>query len=158
MCPRRRESSRAPRRVALDALSYLATKLPQHLVAIGLLNDALDAAIEAVTVLLRQALRRDHHHRDVVPVRPTAQLVEEFKSVHLRHHQIENDDVWPRPGDRLDRNLTVLRLVHFPSDRLQRLAHTAADHLVIIKQKGASRGRGANAAQARNALGTIDRS
>src|SRR2546430_11708923 len=47
MCPRRRESSHAPRRLAFDALSYLATKLPQHFVAIGLLNNALDAAIEA---------------------------------------------------------------------------------------------------------------
>jgi hypothetical protein len=28
-----------------DALGYLVTELPQHFVAIGLLNDALDAAL-----------------------------------------------------------------------------------------------------------------
>ena len=66
-------------------------------------------------------------------------LVKELEPVHLRHHQVENDHVGLRGGERLDRNLTVLRLGHLPSDRLQCLADAAADHFVIIDQKGVSR-------------------
>ena len=65
-------------------------------------------------------------------------LVEELEPVHLRHHQVENDHVGPRGGERLDRNLTVLRLGHLPADRLQRLADAAADQFIVIDQKGSS--------------------
>ena len=70
---------------------------------------------------------------------PSAQFVEKLEPVHLRHHQVENDHVGPRGGERINRNLPVLRLGHLPSDRLQRLAHAATDHFVIIDQKGAAR-------------------
>ena len=44
-----------------------------------------------------------------------------------------------------------------PSDRFQRLTHAAADHLVIVNQKGASRGRAANAGQCLDELGAVYR-
>jgi hypothetical protein len=46
------ESSCAPHSLPFDAFADLATELPQHFIAIALLNDTFDAAVEAVTVLL----------------------------------------------------------------------------------------------------------
>jgi len=40
--------------------------------------------------------------------------------------------VCPRGRERLDRNLTVLRLGHMPPDRLQGLAHPAANSVMRI--------------------------
>jgi hypothetical protein len=45
--------------------------LTQHFVAVALLDNALDAAIEAITVFLCQVLRGDDHDRDVLPVGPS---------------------------------------------------------------------------------------
>ena len=86
----------------------------------------------------------------------SAQLVHKLEPVHLRHHQVENDHVGPCGGERVDRNLTVLRLSHLPADRLQRLAYAAADHVVIVDQKDASRGRAADAGQRLHELGAVD--
>src|SRR5262245_28090138 len=85
-CPRRRESSCDPHGPALDALADLATELTQHFVAVALLDDALDAAVEALAILLREVLRGYDHDRDFLPVRPSAQFVHELEPVHLRHH------------------------------------------------------------------------
>ena len=83
------------------------------------MNNSLDTSIEAITVVLRQILCSDDHDRNALPIRPTAQLVEELKPVHLWHHQIEDDHVGPRGGDRLDRNLAILGLGYLPSYRFQ---------------------------------------
>ena len=40
-----------------------------------------------------------------------------------------------RGGERIDRDVAVLRFGHLPADRLERLAHAAADHLVVVDQK-----------------------
>src|SRR5262249_44793726 len=121
------------RRIVATRLSN--STLSQHLVAVALLNDALDAAIEAIAVLLRQVLRGNYHHRDLMPVGSCPHVVEEFEAVHLWHHQVENDHVGSYGSERFDRNLPILRLGHLPSDWLQPMAHPAPDHLVITAPK-----------------------
>ena len=59
-----------PRCLPFDGLAYLASELTQHFVAVALLNNALDPAIEARAVLFGQVFRGDDHDRDVLPVRP----------------------------------------------------------------------------------------
>src|SRR5262249_55727561 len=135
----------APRCLPFDALAYLASKLTQHFIAVALLNNALHAAIETHAVLFRQVLRGDDHDRDILPVRPRAKLVKEFESIHLWHHQVENDHVGPRRAERLDRNLAVLRLAHLPAERLENLADDAAHQVIIVDEKSASDGRAADA-------------
>src|SRR5262245_22343878 len=144
-CLRRKESSYEPRGLPFDAPADLATELPQHFVAIALLNDALDAAIEAVADLIGQVLGGDDHYWDFLAVGPSAQRVEELEPIHPWHHQVENDHIRPRGCQHGDRFLAVPRLRHPPSDRLQRLADTAADHLVVVDQKGVPPGRTADA-------------
>src|SRR5262245_53570087 len=129
----------------------------QHLVAIALLNNALDAAVESVAILLGQVFCGDDHDRDVLPVGASAQLVHELEPIHRRHHQVENNHVGPPGGERVDGYPAVLRLGHLPPDRLQRLPYTAADHVVVVDQKHASRGRAADIPQRLHELGTIDR-
>src|SRR5262249_52346005 len=102
-----------------DAPADLATELTQHLVAIALLNNALDAAVESVAILLGQVFCGDDHDRDVLPVGASAQLVHELEPIHCRHHQVENDYVRPPGGERIDGYLAVLRLRDLPPDRLQ---------------------------------------
>ena len=123
-------------RPQFDALAYFTTELTQHFVPIALLNDTLDAAIKPVAVIIRQVLGGNDHYRDVLPVGPFAKFVEELKPIHLRHHQIENDDVGPRGGKRFDCDLAVLRFRYFPPDRLKRLTYSAANDLVIVDQEG----------------------
>ena len=76
------------------------------------------------------------HDRNVLAVWPPAQCIEEFEPVHLRHHQVENDHVGSRGRKRIDRYPAVLRLGRLPPNRLKRLAHSAADNIVIIDEKG----------------------
>src|SRR5262245_2597260 len=143
-CLRRKGSSSGPRGLRFDAPADLATELSQHFVAIALLNDALDAAIEAVAVLIGQVLGGDDYYWDFLAVGPSAQRVHELEPIHPWHHQVENDHIRPRGSEQGDRFLAIRRLRHPPSDRLQRLADTAADHLVIVDQKGVPPGRTAD--------------
>jgi len=51
-------------------------------------------------ILDRKVARSDDNDRDLVPDRMLLHLCHELKSVHLWHHQIENDDVrnaFPEP-------------------------------------------------------------
>ena len=61
-----------PRRLPFDAFADLATELPQHFVAIALLNNALHPPTEAVAVLIGQFLCDDNHDflvlRNIVPL------------------------------------------------------------------------------------------
>src|SRR5262249_35458013 len=134
-CPQRRESSCSPHGPALDALADLATELTQHFVAVALLNDALDPAIEAVGILLREVLRGYDHDWKFLPIWPSAQFVHELEPVHLRHHQVENDYVGLRRDQRIDRSLAIFRLGHLPPDRLKRLPHAASHDFVVVDQK-----------------------
>src|SRR5262249_36079371 len=156
-CPRRRESSSDPRRPHFDALADLATELTQHLVTITLLNDALDATVETVAILLSQIFCGDDHHWDVLPVGASTQLVHELEPIHRRHQQVENDQVGLRGGEGIDGYPAVLRLCHLPPDRLERLPYAAADQLVVVDQKYVSRGNATNVPQRLHELGTIDR-
>src|SRR5262249_2691677 len=141
------ESSCAAHGLPFDAFAELATKLSQHLVSVALLNDTLNAAIKAVTILVRQIFGGYDHDGNVLPIFSGAPLVKEFEPVHLRHHQVENDHVRPRCAERFDRNLAIFRLAHLPAERLEDLEHNAAAHLVIVDEKRSTSGRAADAGQ-----------
>jgi hypothetical protein len=121
------------------------------------LDHALDPAIEALTILLRQVFRGDHHHREVLPVRASAQRVDELEAIHRRHHQVENNHIRLPVGEQIDGDPAVLRLRHLPADRLQRLPHAAPHHLVVVDQKYAARARAADVSQRLHKRGTVDR-
>src|SRR4029079_9540366 len=70
-----------------------ASDLLQHFVAAALLQDALDAAIEALAILTRYIFRGHHQDRNVAPFLTLANLVKKLEAVHLGHHEVEHDDV-----------------------------------------------------------------
>src|SRR5947209_16154653 len=78
---------------ALEQFTQDTANLAQRLVAPGLLNDALDAAVEAAAVLRRQILAGNHDDGNVTPLRPTAHFFEELETIHFGHDEIENNRV-----------------------------------------------------------------
>src|SRR5262245_43084584 len=95
--------------VRLHASLYLPGELAQHLVAIALLDDTLDPAVEAVAVLCGEVLGRDHHYRDLLPLRTSSYLVKKFEAVHLGHHQVENDHIRQAGGKRVHGDTAIFR-------------------------------------------------
>src|SRR6516162_6320098 len=63
-------------------------------------QDHLNSGIQPRMILDRKVARGDDNDRDLVPDRMLLHLCYELKSIHLWHHQIENDDVrnaFPEP-------------------------------------------------------------
>src|SRR5687767_150165 len=82
--------SSAARRCACVERDQIAD-LAQEAVARAFLDDALDTAVEPQVVLLRQLLRRDHDDRHGGGVLSLAERLQELEAVHLRHHEVEQN-------------------------------------------------------------------
>src|SRR5262249_32263681 len=97
-CPRRTEFvSRREFRYLLRQARFghnLANALDEGCGAERLLpQDHLNSGIQPRMILDRKVARSDDNDRDLVPDGMLLHLCYELKSVHLWHHQIENDDV-----------------------------------------------------------------
>src|SRR5215470_15573588 len=97
-CPRRTEFvSRRDLRYLLRQARFghnLANALDEGCGAERFLpQDHLNSRIQPCMILDRKVARSDDNDRDLVPDRMLLHLCYELKSVHLRHHQIKNDDV-----------------------------------------------------------------
>ena len=57
----------------------------------ALLDDAVNAAIQALAVVCRDILGCQHNHVNVAPVGIGAHVAHEGKTVHFRHHQVQQD-------------------------------------------------------------------
>ena len=89
----------APRpRGARDAGRHQLAHLGQQLLAAvrALLENLLHVPVEPLAVLGGQVLGGDHHDRDGPPGLVAAELGDELEAVHLRHHQVEQDQLGRR--------------------------------------------------------------
>src|SRR5262249_41184012 len=145
--PRRKEFSCGPRVLQFDAPANFARELTQHLIAIALLYDTLDPAVETVTVIARQILRSNHDDRYVLPANSFTQFFYKLESIHRRHHKVENDHVGLGSGQGVDCNPAVLGFSHAPPYWFERLSYRSADDFVIVDKKGMSAGRSADRGQ-----------
>ena len=86
----------------------------------SLLDDALDSAGEASTVLLAEILRGDHDDRGRGAPLQVSVAQYELEPVHHGHHQVQQDDPRPLFGYAIQGVGAVCRLGHGPSITLQR--------------------------------------
>ena len=124
----------------------------------ALLDDPGHHAVQAPAVLGRQVLGRQDDDRDGPPRLALAQHLEELEAVHLRHHQVEQDEPGRRRRQPLQRDPAVLGLVDGPPGALQHAAHQLAGRRVVLDEEDAAGRRVAPVlGQHRRQPGPVDR-
>src|SRR5215510_13922629 len=136
-CPRRTEFvSRRDLRYLLRQARFghnLANALDEGCGAERLLpQDHLNSGIQPRMILDRKVVRSDDNDRDLVPDRMLLHLCYELKSVHLWHHQIENDDVRNAFPEPVEGDTPILGLDQQPCLGSQPGANALSLHCVIL--------------------------
>ena len=115
---------------------------PQCLLGVlgALLNDVLDVEVEFGPLLGRQLLGgRDHDRHRRVLLAP-AQFLEELETVHLGHHEVEQDDLRLGLGEPIEGDASVLGLEDRDAGVLERSNQQLAGGRIVVDDEGA-RGR-----------------
>src|SRR6516225_2356124 len=136
-CPRRTEFvSRRDLRYLLRQARFghnLANALDEGCGAERLLpQDHLNSGIQPRMILDRKVARGDDNDRDLVPDRMLLHLCYELKSIHLWHHQIENDDVRNAFPEPVKGETPILGLDQQPPLGFQPGANALSLHCVIL--------------------------
>ncbi len=134
---RRRAAAAAQRAGGVEGAAQLGAELLARERALA--EDAPDLAVEAGAVLRRDLLGRHHHHGNASAGLGPAELGHELEAVHLRHHEVEEDEVG-HGAARLSRaRRPFVRLGDGPAVALER----AADHLARRRSRPPPRARAA---------------
>src|SRR5215468_10281739 len=136
-CPRRTEFvSRRDLRYLLRQARFghnLANALDEGCGAERLLpQDHLNSGIQPRMILDRKVARSDDNDRDLVPDRMLLHLCYELESVHLWHHQIENDDVRNAFLEPVEGDTPILGLDQQPPLGFQPGSNALSLHCVIL--------------------------
>src|SRR5262249_29107747 len=136
-CPRRTEFvSRRDLRYLLRQARFghnLANALDEGCGTERLLpQDHLNSGIQPRMILDRKVARSDDNDRDLVPDRMLLHLCYELKSIHLWHHQIENDDVRNAFPEPVEGETPILGLDQQPPLGFQPGANALSLHCVIL--------------------------
>ena len=95
-------------------------------------QDHLNSGIQPRMILDRKVARSDDNDRELVPDRMLLHLCYELKSVHLWHHQIENDDVRNAFPELVEGDTPILGLDQQPCLGSQPGANALSLHCVIL--------------------------
>src|SRR5215813_6602950 len=133
-CPRRTEFvSRRDLRYLLRFGHNLANALDEGCGTERLLpQDHLNSGIQPRMILDRKVARSDDNDRDLVPDRMLLHLCYELESVHLWHHQIENDDVRNAFLEPVEGDTPILGLDQQPCLGSQPGSNALSLHCVIL--------------------------
>ena len=108
-----------PRLVGLFAIAqgtmHVLEALPQHREAERLRHEVGRASRIGTRDLLRAIHPRDHQDRDVLTALKRAQVCADFEPVHLRHQNIEHDNIGLTPFQRGTRSCPVFGLLDRPA-------------------------------------------
>src|SRR6516165_7161992 len=98
MCFSRRDSSVRRRALHMglsrQALAYRSRQFGEIRLVFG--DDPLGLSAQNADIFRSKLLRRHHDNRDIRVRGTLAQLTQEPEAVHLRHHKVEQDQVWGR--------------------------------------------------------------
>src|SRR6516165_9000225 len=95
MCFSRRDSSVRRRALHMrQALAYRSRQFGEIRLVFG--DDPLSLSAQNADIFRSELLRRHHDNGDIRERGTLAQLTQEPKAVHLRHHKVEQDQVWGR--------------------------------------------------------------
>jgi hypothetical protein len=115
----------------------------EHLDVEGLAEEVVDAATPGLPSVLVVARRGQHHDEGLAAVAPGADLLQHLEAVQAGHHEVEQDAVRHRRGDRPE----PLRAVGCRTDvvvlGLQQRAQQLTDRRVVVDHQhgGAPSGR-----------------
>src|SRR5262249_20787308 len=119
----------------LHAFGQHAPQLAQHVVTIGFLNDALDAAVKTHAFRVREILGGYDHDGDVAPFGLATHILQELETVHLRHHQVEDYHIRSRFTQSLQRVASVDRLRHRPALLFKGRPYLPPSKIIVIDDK-----------------------
>jgi hypothetical protein len=84
-----------------------------------LVQEVYSAELEPLDTLLPLADRAENHHRDIAALVPRLEPPQDFKTVHPRHAQVEQDELRPLQRHRSKRQFPAVRRQHLIAGRTQ---------------------------------------
>ena len=124
--------------LTLTALSILVAGFLVGVV-VGLTGMGGGALMTPALIFLGQLAGGDHDDRDIAAALALTQRVHEFEPVHLRHHQVQEDQRRPGLGDAFERHPPVLRQGHSPTLAFEVALQQFPDRGIVLDHQHPSR-------------------
>src|SRR5262245_34606119 len=117
-----------------DVGGHQVAYLPQQLLAAirPLLEDPFHIAVEALMVVEGEVLCRKHYNWDRPPGVVLTQRLEEGEAIHLRHHEVQENEIRPVRHHTLQGHTPVFGLGHCPPLLLQHAPQHVTHRRVIF--------------------------